>query len=112
MNNIMNIIKDILFVILIFFLCIIVYFIFIVLIVAVNSVQPKYPESGNFENYGFYVDSTYERTSDRNPFTSPNKSNKDTLTLKEIKDSWLKFDNGESLKFHSDSMNQYYWKKL
>tara|TARA_R110000868_G_scaffold12456_7_gene59529 strand:+ start:6350 stop:6676 length:327 start_codon:yes stop_codon:yes gene_type:complete len=76
------------------------------------AIKVRYPEPLNFVCYGFYADSTYVRTSERNPYTSPNHSDKDTLVLTSIQGAWLKFDNGEMYKLHSDSLDLYFWDKL
>lgn len=74
--------------------------------------KPFYPEPTNYTNYGFYPNVRYVRTCNRNPYTSPNGSNKDTLTLLEFKDHWLRFDNGEMFRLHSEEFDYYLWRKL
>jgi len=83
-----------------------------ILFILLSSVKVMYPESGNLQCYGFYADSSYVRTSDRNPFTSPNGSNKDTLVLTSIQGRWLKFSNGEMLELHSPELDAYQWEFL
>lgn len=85
---------------------------FSLLVIYVSSIRFKYPEPFNVAGYGFYEGHSYERISDRNPFTSKNGSNMDTLTVTEKSGYWIKFHTGEIYKLHSDSMNVYYWKSI
>lgn len=85
----------------------------VMLMILCNSTNFKYPDPFNYKNYGFVEGKTYVRTSyTKNPFTSKNGSNKDTLTLVSVKGRWMKFNNEEMFEFHSDSLNLYQWEVL